>query len=894
MTSIVRSATLILAALLASLPARAAAQTTSGEEPGSIAVASRSWVPARSSSAAPLKRAISLDLDSVTVRHAIAEIARRGGLPIGYDQEAARFKARVSLRGAGLTVGEALTAVLRGTGLEAYVSLTTGRVVVRAAPPAEAPAAVGAIVGKVSDGKTRSALAGATVVVQGTAHSATTGNDGRYRIAGVAPGTYTVRARYIGYAPGTTSVTVSADQEATADFALEKSAQRLDEVVTTGTVVPTEVKALPTPISVVTGEEIEQKGYQRIDQIFRGDIPGAIAWELNPTDFRTIMNIRGASSSAGSVFNVKTYVDGVEVADPYYLGTLEPSSIDRIEVLRGPEASTIYGSQALSGVMQIFTKKGTLGTVNPEVEAKISGGAIQSRWGSTAETDNTLAVHGGGASFSYRLGGGLTHYGDWVPGAHTTNGSLNAGLRTSQGPLTLELSASYYQRSFDDPSNPDFWALSPSFLPDDASDAVGHQTYGVNFTYAPTRHWQHHLVLGYDRNTFESYLNRPRFTTPADSLLAVNTTDESKASIAYNTSYAFDLGQDIHSSFTAGADYWIYHQGGFYAGSTTTNINTIVAPNIGYRYGYANTGYFAQAQLGLRDAVFLTTGLRAEDNRNFGQDFGLAWAPRIGLAYVRTLGNVTAKARVAFGKAIRPPLPGQASALVGPFSRQLANPNLGPEEQKGWDGGLDLSFGSLGSLEVTYFNQRAAGLIDNVTLDASTTPPAQQYQNVGAIKNRGWEFQGQFAVGRLSLAGTYTITNSIVQQLSPSYAGDLQPGDQMLLIPKHTAGATASYRLPLTAVTVGMTYIGPWVYYDELALFGYFYGDGAPFRGSFRNYWMTYPGFAKFNLSLTQTVTNQISVFLRADNLTNNNVSELSNFNLSAGRMTLIGVRAKL
>ena len=128
----------------------------------------------------------------------------------------------------------------------------------------------------------------------------------------------------------------------------------------------------------------------------------------------------------------------------------------------------------------------------------------------------------------------------------------------------------------------------------------------------------------------------------------------------------------------------------------------------------------------------------------------------------------------------------------------MANPNLGPERQEGTDGGLDLYFGQRASLQATYYDQTAIDLIDNVVF--SSSPYTYQFQNVGRIKNKGGEFQGRLNVGRFSLAGTYSITSSVVRRLSPTYSGDLKPGDRMLGIPKYTAGATVSYRAPRTVV----------------------------------------------------------------------------------------------
>jgi len=507
------------------------------------------------------------------------------------------------------------------------------------------------------------------------------------------------------------------------------------------------------------------------------------------------------------------------------------------------------------------------------------------------QQDDELAVSGGSPDFSYRLGGGFLHNGDWVAHAHSTNANLSGSLRGTQGPVAVEFSGRFTSRSLGQAQNPDFYQFDPSLSPAyDVTNLVKQQTYGLTADYEATPHWRHTLVLGYDRSGFEWHQNRPLLTTPADTFLSVADGDQTRASVAYHTTYGGSLGRTVQASLTAGADHWTYHRSVFSAFRVTRTNDASFYPAGASRSEYNNSGYFAQGQIAFRDALFVTAGLRAEDNQNLGQDFGLAWAPRVGVAYVRAVGDVTAKARVAYGKAIRPPDPGLSEAVVSSSFTQVANPNLAPEQQVGSDGGLELYFGRRGSVEATYYHQTAIDLIDGVVLSAS--PQRYQNQNVGRIKNRGWEFQGRMNAGRLSLTGTYSIMNSIVEKVSPTYTGSLQPGDQMLDIPKHTAGAKLSYSVRGTTATVGVTWIGEWTEYDYLALYGYYYG-GQAYRGSGRAYWMTYPAFTKFNLSVSQTLTDRVGVFLRSDNLTNRNVSEQNNANFSMGRVTMIGVRVK-
>ncbi len=404
------------------------------------------WVPAMSSSVAPLRQTVTLSLDNVPLRDALRRVADQARMQLWYSDEIQKTKGyatsgRVSLHVEQMTVREALTRLLEGTGLEAFVSLNGTELLVRAVPGEVRREQTGGIVGRVIDGKTQTVLAGATVLVLGTNRSATTGSDGRYRVADVPAGPYTVRARYIGYAPGTTSVTVSADQEATADFTLEKSAQRLDEVVTTGTVVPTEVKALPSPVTVITGDEIRAKHVQRITELFRGDVPGVFSWDPGDIDDQSSINVRGASSLDGSG-NVKTYVDGVELeSGSFRVGMIDPSTIDRIELIRGPQASTIYGAEALNGVLQIFTKKGS-NEGRPVVQGRIASGAIQTQW---ADKDavpmyvGNASISGGTGTFSYDIGAARSYRGEWVPHFRDGENSLHVGLSGGQAWLTVEL-----------------------------------------------------------------------------------------------------------------------------------------------------------------------------------------------------------------------------------------------------------------------------------------------------------------------------------------------------------------------------------------------------------------------------------------------------------------------
>jgi outer membrane receptor protein involved in Fe transport len=842
------------------------------------------------SSSTLLRRMVSLHLRQATVGSVLAAMQRQTGVRFVYSRMILPVDRPVGLRADSITVAAALMEILVDAGVD--VVLSSGNQIVLTKKPAAVPVQNGAIVGLVRDAKTQTALTGATVVVQGVSHIATTGSDGHYRIADLAPGTYTVRVRYIGYAPGVASVTVSAEQEATADFSLERSAQRLDEVVTTGTVVPTEVKALPTPISIVSAEDIQQQQLQRVDQVFRGTVPGAIAWDQGPgQDYYTTVAVRGASALQ-AIPSIKTFVDGVEVAGPNYIATIDPNSVDRIEITRGPQASTLYGAGALSGVMQIFTKKGQLGLTRPEVAARVSSGATGGYDGrSTAfATDNAVSVLGGGEKASYNLNGSYRQTGEWVPNYKSADWGASAGAQTVQGPLTLSTSLRYADKTFNDPWDTRWQSYTYFSRPFYRTSRVRQQTYGLTASLHATPRWQHTLTLGYDQTYQSQDQTQPRLTIPSDSFLQAVMIHVSKVSLLYHTDLSLRLGARMSTVVTAGVNYETNDLLQSQTFDATRTIGTVDGSTSLYRAPSSNTGYFGQVQINLHERLFLTGGLRAEQNPNFGTAYGTAWSPRAGAAYVLGHGPATVKLRASYGESIRAPDPGLGAAVQTPSYQVLANPNLAPERQRGADAGFDTYLGRV-SLGVTYYNQRAIDLLQFVTVPTPAgTLLSYQWQNVTSVKNKGWEFEVNLPLGPVQLAGTYSIAHSIVQALPPDFpSGQLQAGDQILGVPRSSGGAHITYSpLPQTTLTASMTYIGHWTNYDFVPYYGFLFG-GQSYRGSERAYWIDYPTITKFAVGVSQVIRQNVTAFMRAENLGNNQRYEDVNTNIPMPRSVLVG-----
>ncbi|HEV7836695.1 MAG TPA: TonB-dependent receptor, partial [Gemmatimonadaceae bacterium] len=239
-----------------------------------------------------------------------------------------------------------------------------------------AQVATGTVSGRITDASIGRGLPDVQVLITGTRIGATTGPNGEYTLVGVPIGARSVTVRRIGYQAVTRPVQVLPGATATADVALNVSAVNLSEVVVTGTGTATEKRKVGTSIATVDSALISRAQATTVDQAMQGKIPGAQITQNSgsPGGGGISVRLRGVNSFiSGS--DPLYIVDGVivdnesgQLAD---LGTrsnpqnrladLNPSDIEHIEIIRGAAAAALYGSRANNGVVQIFTKRGSIG-----------------------------------------------------------------------------------------------------------------------------------------------------------------------------------------------------------------------------------------------------------------------------------------------------------------------------------------------------------------------------------------------------------------------------------------------------------------------------------------------------------------------------------------------------
>ena len=346
----------------------------------------RSWV---------LRQPLSLALDGVTLKEALAEISRQARLNLVYADDDVPIAATVNLRAARITVAAALTDVLLDAGVD-VVFTPDGRATLVKRP--DGPAVqLGSIAGRVTATETGAPLPRAIVSVTGTRLTAETDTAGRYVIGSVPVGTHRVRARMLGYTPADTSVVVAEGQEAVVNFQLKAQAIELEAVVAVG-YGEKRREDLTGAVGTVSSQALESRPITNTLSALQGALPGLIVQrsggQPGVEDFD--LNLRGVSSANGGNTPL-VLIDGV----PGNLDLVNPADIESITALKDAAAS-IYGARAADGALLVTTRRGTRTAPvftysNNTAVTKLTGMMDTPNNYQMAVMDNEANIHAGAA-----------------------------------------------------------------------------------------------------------------------------------------------------------------------------------------------------------------------------------------------------------------------------------------------------------------------------------------------------------------------------------------------------------------------------------------------------------------------------------------------------------------
>jgi outer membrane receptor for ferrienterochelin and colicins len=288
-------------------------------------------------------------------------------------------------------------------------------------------------------------VSGVNIALEEIQMGTATDSEGKYIIRNIKPGTYHLVASAVGYAQFNQEITIESSETVELDIELTQTLEELDEVVVTGTMRETYVKESPVKVTVVKSQRLQQ-GKTSSNVMDLIDNVNGLSTQLNCGVCGTnAIRINGVEGP-----NTAVLIDGMPImgalASVYGLNGISPSIIDQVEVIKGPQ-STLYGTQALGGVVNIITKNPAN---TPAFSADVYGK-------STQETNINLAASPKIGRFEGFISANGLHMGnyydkngdnfnDLVKRSHISVFGKGT-LKGSDGKQRLDIAAKYYDEN---------------------------------------------------------------------------------------------------------------------------------------------------------------------------------------------------------------------------------------------------------------------------------------------------------------------------------------------------------------------------------------------------------------------------------------------------------------
>ncbi len=578
-----------------------------------------------------------------------------------------------------------------------------------ALPASVSAQATGTITGVITNAVSGETVAGAQVSIVGTSLGTLSNNVGRYIILNAPVGTQTVRVNYIGFGQEEVQVDVTAGGSAVADFQLRSEAISLEGVVVTGTAGQARKREVGNSISQINSAQVEAAPISDVGDLLQGRATGLVVQEsAGGPGAGNRIRLRGNNSiSQGN--NPLFYVDGVRVNSDAYpvdgelnqapspIHDINPDDIERVEVIKGAAATTLYGTEAAGGVIQIFTKRGasgapawsfsvdqgfnTMGHVGPDEDVNPTGLGFND---CTAQVycpedgdwlqaghiqDYNLSVRGGGQSVNYFVSGSWgRELGVIDSGQDGEDGIQEEALKdwsvrgnfgfTPRDDLTIQFNNSYSHRNIQwvpDGNNAEGFTLNAlrgaaGYTGNDHSviftmrpnTLIDHFTTGVNVVWDQSSSLTHRLNTGIDYSQADFHNERPwGFWYRPEGNREVDQDITRRLTVDYAGTWATSFGESLSSSFSWGGqlyDDFLNRLNAFgeeFAGPGDKELDSGARTSASEtRRSVTNGGFFLQEMIGINDQLFITGGVRVDGHSTFGEDFGLAPYPKISASYI--------------------------------------------------------------------------------------------------------------------------------------------------------------------------------------------------------------------------------------------------------------------
>jgi vitamin B12 transporter len=572
-------------------------------------------------------------------------------------------------------------------------------------------------------------------------------------------------------------------------------------------------------------------------------IPGAIVESAGRRGGQASLFVRGGDSDYNKVL-----IDGVPVNDPggfYDFGVTPMNNIERLELVRGPE-STVYGTDAMTSVVQLWSTTGT--SLKPVFEFGADGGTF-----STA--NGYASVAGAGKTFDYNFfinqfdtqGAGVNDaYSNALQGG-------NLGIRISPR-VAFRLRLRHSNNWTGVQSN--WWFNGNDVLPPN-SNQLAHQNNflaSAELAVSGPSAWQH-TFTGYEYNHLQA--NSQQYVDPGRETIDnpfSNLSKYNRAGFSYqgqwtprpwaqtSIGYTFeDENGHITSNFAPGTDFASY--------SNTSGVR------------FNNYLYAQELVTGQRFS--LLGGVGYVNNTSFGSKL----VPRASASFLLFRGNQTfsgTRLRAGYSEGIKAPSFLQSFGISGTFP-VLPNPDLKPEQNKSWEAGFDQGlWGNKLSLSALYYSNQFHDQIEYYTNPVDFTA---QYVNLNKSMSHGAEVElrGQIST-HFSFTGGYTYTSTRIQQAPPCNPPFCDPliygvGAPLLRRPKQAGTLLATYTRPRIGATVGAVAVGRRP--DSDFLFGLI----PPLYYA--------AGYARLDLGVWYNATHHVTMYANLNNALNNHYNEV-------------------
>ena len=641
------------------------------------------------------------------------------------------------------------------------------------------------------------------------------------------------------------SVPLAAQQQA-------RDTARTTPIIVTATRLPLSANTLPVAVTVITGEQLRVAGITTVADALSG-VTSAYVAQSGSAGATTSLFLRGGESKY-----VKVLIDGVPANDPggvYDFASLTTDNVERIEIVRGP-ASVIYGADAVTGVIQVFTRHG-LGVQRVDVDVR-GGVAPRDRIGAGAPApgsmqlwDASATTAGALASGSYSLGI-ARHQSTGL--YELNNGYLNNVLsgRFNLTPVAgadLRLSLRYTDYRFNYPTDGGGTPVDSN-----AYRSEDRTVLGIEVERALTSSLRSVLALSSSVNDggTDDRIDEPG----GNSFVSQDKTRRRGAELRFQW-----MSASI-AAVTFGAQLEQQDQRSQAQGT----FGPLFAFNTLFNASRRNIGGYAEVVLTPSNQLTATLGGRLDDNEQFGRfntgRVGVSWRP-----------IVTTRLRATAGSAFREPTFAE-NYSTGAFV--TGNPGLEPERARSADVGIEHDLpGERARIAITAFAQRFRNMIDYT---GSTTSCGYSYCNVAEAESNGLEVESRArVVGDVwaSVGATVLRTRVLSPGFDSSSGGLYRRGESLIRRPEHKWTGELSYSGARRLSAVARV----------LAVGRRADRDFRPFPATP----VTLPGYQRIDLGAEYRLSRS-AVTLRIENLENTGYQNVFNF-LAPRRTVSVGAR---